>query len=91
MRRAAQRSTKNDDGGRGRRALARRTLGEVETFFPDADLFRIHRHLLIRPAAVLGIRSSGNGNRILIRMMGGVELEASRGATPELKRRLRLG
>ena len=68
-----------------------RTLGEVETFFPDADLFRIHRHLLIRPAAVLGIRSSGNGNRVLIRMTGGVELEASRGATPELKRRLRLG
>jgi two-component system LytT family response regulator/two-component system response regulator AlgR len=68
-----------------------RTLGEVETFFPDADLFRIHRHLMIRPAAVLGIRSSGNGNRVLIRMMGGVELEASRGATPELKRRLRLG
>jgi DNA-binding LytR/AlgR family response regulator len=68
-----------------------RTLGEVETFFPDADLFRIHRHLLIRPAAVLGIRSSGNGNRVLIRMMGGVELEASRVATPELKRRLRLG
>jgi len=68
-----------------------RTLGEVETFFPDAGLFRIHRHLLIRPAAVLGIRSSGNGNRVLIRMMGGAELEASRGATPELKRRLRLG
>ena len=68
-----------------------RTLGEVETFFPDADLFRIHRHLLIRPAAVLGLRSSGNGNRVLIRMLGGVELEASRGATPELKRRLRLG
>ena len=68
-----------------------RTLGEVETFFPEADLIRVHRHLLIRPAAVLGLRSSGNGNRVLIRMLGGVELEASRGATPELKRRLRLG
>jgi two-component system LytT family response regulator/two-component system response regulator AlgR len=68
-----------------------RTLGEVETFFPDADLIRIQRHLLIRPAAVMGLRSSGNGNRVLVRMVGGVELEASRGATPELKRRLRLG
>jgi two-component system LytT family response regulator/two-component system response regulator AlgR len=68
-----------------------KALGEVETFFPDADLIRIHRHLLIRPAAVLGLRSSGNGNRVLVRMSGGVELEASRGATPELKRRLRLG
>ena len=67
-----------------------KTLGEVEAFFPDADLIRIHRHLLIRPAAVLGLRSSGNGNRVLVRMAGGVELEASRGATPELKRRLRL-
>jgi DNA-binding LytR/AlgR family response regulator len=67
-----------------------KTLGEVEAFFPDADLIRIHRHLLIRPAAVLGLRSSGNGNRVLVRMVGGVELEASRGATPELKRRLRL-
>jgi len=68
-----------------------KTLGEVETFFPDTDLIRIQRHLLIRPAAVLGLRSSGNGNRVLVRMVGGVELEASRGATPELKRRLRLG
>jgi two-component system LytT family response regulator/two-component system response regulator AlgR len=68
-----------------------KTLGEVETFFPDADLIRIQRHLLIRPAAVMGLRSSGNGNRVLVRMVGGVELEASRGATPELKRRLRLG
>jgi two-component system LytT family response regulator/two-component system response regulator AlgR len=67
-----------------------KTLGEVEAYFPDADLIRIHRHLLIRPAAVLGLRSSGNGNRVLVRMAGGVELEASRGATPELKRRLRL-
>ena len=31
-----------------------------------------------------------DGNRVLVRMTGGVELEASRGATPELKRRLRL-
>lgn len=67
-----------------------KTLGEVEAFFPDADLMRIHRHLLIRPAAVLGIRSSGNGNRVLVRMAGGAELEASRGATPKLKARLRL-
>jgi DNA-binding LytR/AlgR family response regulator len=67
-----------------------KTLGEVEAFFPDADLIRIHRHLLIRPTAVLGLRSSGSGNRVLVRMVGGVELEASRGATPELKRRLRL-
>ena len=67
-----------------------KSLGEVEAFFPDAELLRIHRHLLIRPAAVLGLRSSGNGNRVLVRMAGGVELEASRGATPKLKSRMKL-
>ncbi|HNX31737.1 MAG TPA: LytTR family DNA-binding domain-containing protein [Holophaga sp.] len=67
-----------------------KALGEVEAFFPEADLMRIHRHLLIRPGAVLGIRSSGGGNRVMVRMAGGVELEASRGATPKLKARLRL-
>jgi two-component system LytT family response regulator/two-component system response regulator AlgR len=67
-----------------------KTLGEVEAFFPDAGLMRIHRHLLIRPEAVTGIRSTGNGNRVLVRMAGGAELEASRGATPRLKTRLRV-
>lgn len=67
-----------------------KTLGEVEAFFPDAGLLRIHRHLLIRPEAVLGIRPSGGGSRALVLMPGGVELEASRGATPRLKDVLRL-
>ncbi len=67
-----------------------RTLGEVEAAFPDAGLLRIHRHLLIRPEAVLGLRSSGGGARVMVRMAGGLELEASRGATPKLKARLGL-
>ena len=67
-----------------------KSLGEVEAFFPEAGLLRIHRHLLIRPGAVTGLRSSGNGNRVMVRMTGGIELEASRGATPKLKTRLRL-
>jgi two-component system LytT family response regulator/two-component system response regulator AlgR len=67
-----------------------KTLGEVEAFFPDAGLLRIHRHLLIRPEAVLGIRPSGGGSRVMVRMLGGAELEASRGATPRLKDILRL-
>ncbi|MDR3669311.1 MAG: LytTR family DNA-binding domain-containing protein [Holophaga sp.] len=67
-----------------------KTLGEAEAFFPEAGLLRIHRHLLIRPEAVLGIRASGGGSRALVRMAGGAELEASRGATPLLKARLRL-
>lgn len=65
-------------------------LGEVEAYFPEAGLLRIHRHLLIRPQAVVGIRSSGKGSRAMVRMAGGEELEASRGATPKLKAILRL-
>ena len=67
-----------------------KSLGEVEAFFPDAGLLRIHRHLLIRPEAVLGLRSTAGGARVLVRMTGGIELEASRGATPKLKARLGL-
>jgi len=67
-----------------------KSLGEAEAFFPEAGLLRIHRHLLIRPEAVLGIRTSGGGSRALVRMAGGAELEASRGGTPLLKARLRL-
>jgi two-component system LytT family response regulator/two-component system response regulator AlgR len=67
-----------------------KALGEVEAFFPEAGLLRIHRHLLIRPEAVRAVRSSGGGNRVTVRMAGGAELEASRGMTPRLKARLRL-
>jgi len=67
-----------------------KSLGEVEACFPDAGLLRIQRHLLIRPEAVLGLRSTGGGTRVMVRLTGGVELEASRGATPELKGRLGL-
>jgi two-component system LytT family response regulator/two-component system response regulator AlgR len=67
-----------------------KSLGEVEAAFPDAGLLRIHRHLLIRPEAVLGLRATGNGARVMVRLQGGVEVEASRGATPKLKERLGL-
>lgn len=67
-----------------------KSLGEVMAAFPEADLLRLHRHLLIRPEAVLGLRSTGGGARVMVRMTGGVELEASRGATPKLKARLGL-
>jgi two-component system LytT family response regulator/two-component system response regulator AlgR len=65
-----------------------RTLGEVEVHFPHAGLMRIHRHLLIRPETIVGLRSSGCGARVIVRLLGGVEVEASRGATPGLKERL---
>lgn len=67
-----------------------KSLGEVEAAFPDAGLLRIHRHLLIRPEAVVGLRSTANGARVMVRLQGGAEVEASRGATPRLKERLGL-
>lgn len=66
-----------------------KSLGEVEQVFAGAGLLRLHRHLLMRPEAVLGLRATTNG-RVLVTLPGGVELESSRGATPGLKARLGL-
>ena len=65
------------------------SLGEVEAAFPAAGLLRIHRHLLVRPEAVIGLRPT-SGGRALIRLAGGGELEASRGGAPRLRERLGL-
>ena len=65
------------------------SLGEVEAAFPGAGLLRIHRHLLVRPEAVIGLRPSAGG-RALIRLAGGGEVEASRGGAPRLRERLGL-
>lgn len=67
-----------------------KTLGATEAFFPGADLLRIHRNLLIRPEAVRSVQHPAGSNRLLVRMLGGAELEVSRGAAPRLKARLRL-
>lgn len=67
-----------------------RSLGEVEAHFPEAGLLRIQRHLLLRIEAVLGLRPAPN-SRVFVRLPGGLELEASRGATPRLKERLGMG
>jgi two-component system LytT family response regulator/two-component system response regulator AlgR len=64
-------------------------LAEVEAAFPGAGLLRIHRHLLVRPEMVIGLRPSAGG-RAIIRLVGGEELEASRGGTPRLRDRLGL-
>jgi len=63
------------------------SLAEVEAAFPRAGMLRIHRHLLVRPEAVLGLKSAGGG-RALVRLVGGDEIEASRGGAPLLRDRL---
>lgn len=66
-----------------------RTLAEAEAAL-GARAVRGHRHLLIRPEAVVGVRA-GDSGRLRVRLAGGVELEVSRGAAPTLKARLGLG
>ena len=65
-----------------------KTLAEAELAL-GPRVVRGHRHLLIRPEAVLGVRA-GDSGRLLVRLAGGVELEVSRGAAPALKARLGL-
>lgn len=65
------------------------TLGEVEASFPTAGMLRIHRHLLVRPEAVIGLKPAPGG-RAIVRLLGGEEIEASRGGAPRLRERLGL-
>ncbi len=65
-----------------------KTLAEAEQALGDR-VVRGHRHLLIRPEAVVGLRASESG-RLLVRLSGNVELEVSRGAAPAFKARLGL-
>jgi two-component system LytT family response regulator/two-component system response regulator AlgR len=63
------------------------SLAEVESAFTGAGLLRVHRHLLLRPEAVIGLKPAPGG-RALIRLQGGQEIEASRGGAPRLRERL---
>lgn len=65
-----------------------KSLTEVEAAFPS--LVRGHRHLLLRPEAVTGMKP-GEFGRLIVRLQGGATVEVSRGAAPGLKERLGLG
>lgn len=65
-----------------------KTLAEAEAALGSRAV-RGHRHLLIRPEAVVGVRA-GDSGRLLVRLTGGVEVDVSRGAAPVLKARLGL-
>lgn len=66
-----------------------KTLAEAEAAL-GIRVVRGHRHLLIRPEAVVGVKT-GDSGRLHVRLAGGTELEVSRGAAPGLKARLGLG
>jgi len=65
-----------------------KTLAEAESALGQR-VVRGHRHLLIRPEAIVGVRA-GDSGRLRVRLNGGAELEVSRGAAPGLKARLGL-
>lgn len=66
------------------------TLTEVETAFPREEFVRIQRHILLRPETVLAFKMTWAG-RAEVRIIGGEDLEVSRGAVPRLRERLGLG
>lgn len=65
-----------------------KTLAEAELAL-GSRVVRGHRHLLIRPEAVVGVKA-GESGRLWVRLAGGQEVEVSRGAAPGLKARLGL-
>jgi len=73
----------------GRLRTLWKSLAEAETALDGHGLLKAHRHLLIRPEAIVGLRPLDSG-RILVRLAGGAELEVSRGAAPQIKKRLGL-
>lgn len=74
-------------GGRFRTAWS--SLAEAEAALGDPGLMRIHRHLLVRLDAILGLRPAA-GEKVRVSLPGGIEVEASRPMTPRLKARLGL-
>jgi len=73
----------------GRLRTQWKSLSEVEAAFPTG-LLRIHRHLLVRLEAVLGLRPA-LGGRAIVRLVGGEEIEASRGGAPRLREHFGIG
>lgn len=64
-----------------------KTLAEAEEALEGRGLVRGHRHLLLRPEAVVGLRNLDSG-RLQVNLAGGGVVEVSRGAAPGLKERL---
>lgn len=66
------------------------SLGDVEAAFPRQVFLRIQRHLLVRLEAILSLRALPGGRAIVL-VGHGIELEASRRATPKLRQTLGIG
>ena len=65
------------------------SLSEVEAAFPNFVFLRIQRNIMLRPEAVLGLRTLPTGRKAVL-LPEGIELEASRNAAHHLKELLGL-
>lgn len=65
------------------------SLSDVESAFPGVAFLRIQRNIMLRPEAVLGLRTLPTGRKAVL-LPDGVELEASRNAAHHLKEKLGL-
>jgi two-component system LytT family response regulator/two-component system response regulator AlgR len=65
------------------------SLSDVEAAFPGVTFLRIQRNIMLRPEAVLGLRTLPTGRKAVL-LPDGVELEASRNAAHHLKEKLGL-
>ena len=63
------------------------SLSDVEAAFPGVAFLRIQRNIMLRPEAVLGLRTLPTGRKAVL-LPDGVELEASRNAAHHLKEKL---
>nr|WP_320132592.1 LytTR family DNA-binding domain-containing protein [uncultured Holophaga sp.] len=71
----------------GRLRTLWKSLQEAEAALEPYGLLKGHRHLLIRPEAIVGLRP-GDSGRLLVRLTGGAEVEVSRGAAPLVRKRM---
>jgi len=64
-----------------------KTLAEAEAALEGQGILKAHRHVLVRPEAIIGMKHLDSG-RLLLRLAGGVEVQVSRGSAPQVKARL---
>lgn len=64
-----------------------KSLAEAEAALEGQGILKAHRHVLVRPEAIIGMKHLDSG-RLMVRLAGGTEIQVSRGAAPQIKARL---
>jgi len=64
-----------------------KSLAEAEAALEGQGVLKAHRHVIIRPEAIVGLKHLDSG-RLMIRLNGGVDIKVSRGAAGVIRARL---